>query len=361
MSKVVRYVVNGVRSIIPRLLSVLLAFAFATVLILYMGKDPLTAYGSIVSGALGTPYRISQTLLRVTPLLIGASGILIARRAAAFNIGGVGQLYMGAIFAGVVACWLPLSGLGVLHAILSTIAALAGGALVAAFAAYLRLKFGANLTIVNVMLNEIVVLFLAYLMLYPPPLGLRDPTVITQRSPYMPSTSMLPLLGFHQVHFGTIMALLLVPITYIILEKSVLGYRFRIVGANPRAAEAAGISVKKYFTYALVLSGALMGLVGYNEMHIYEMLQGGMGGLYGVKVLSVAGLGGSAVGVLISALFFGTLAAGADFMQSVTGVPAFITAAIDGFVLLFILLAPKWGGLYSEISKRILNRGGEKV
>ncbi len=294
--------------------------------------NPHTASKGTLAGYLGP---ISETLTNATPLILGGLSVGLAFRAGLFNIGGQGQVIMGAVFAGFVGFhWHLAPGL---HLLLGILAGMLGGALWGGLAGLLKAKTGAHEVITTIMLNYIAVYFLAYLLsvkgFQAPPYG----QAISNR--VFKSAQLPPLLGGSvRVHSGLILALLAAWFVYWLIEKSTLGFRLRAVGANQFASRTAGMSVGNSYITVMLIAGALSGLAGVSQiLGTNSQLTGDIDAGIGFDAITVALLGrANPKGIIAAGLLFGALHAGGTQMQSATGTPIDLVQVIQSLIVLFI-------------------------
>ncbi len=246
----------------PYLVAVLAAFAAVGLLIGLMGFDVLRAYSTILFTSFRTPNGFIQTLLKFVPLLLQALAFTVPLAAGKFNIGGEGQLLVGAIGAtavGIVFAELPLL-------ILLPLVILAGvlcGAMWAAIPAWLLYQFNMNEILTTVLLNFVsfsLVDYVATAIWRDPAAG--HPTTV----PIGPGGELPRLIASPPLHSGLILALLVAVAVYIYTNKTSAGYELIATGANPRAAGVYGIPVRRVFILSLVIGGALAGLSGAIEV-----------------------------------------------------------------------------------------------
>ncbi len=291
-------------------------------------------------------YRLIDTLTVATPLIIAALGMAVGFRAGMFNIGGTGQLIIGATAAGYVGFAFTLPP--VVHLIAALAAGVLGGALWGGIAGFLKARFGANEVITTIMLNFIAVNLLAWLLLTS---AFRAPNVGTPQSPSVKANAVLPrLLGDEfRLHAGFIVMLLAAGFLWWLMNRSTLGFRFRAVGENPRAAQVAGISVGLTSFLVMVVAGSLVGLGGaVNVLGTEKFLNRDIAGSIGFDAITVALLGRSGpVGIILAGILFAGLTTGGRYMEGV-GVPIHLVSVIQALVVLFIAAPPlvrKWSGL----------------
>jgi general nucleoside transport system permease protein len=302
------------------------------------GYDSAAALGALWSGAFGSWYAVtSTTLVRAVPLIVIGLGLALAFRAGAFNIGGEGQFYAGAI----AATWIGLQ-VGGLPWPLAVAAVLSGsvlaGALWVAVPVLLRLRYGV-LEVISTLLLNFVAEALTSLLVQGP---LQESQHIYPQSDPVAESARLAVLSGTRLHAGLALAIALALVLQWVFGRTLWGFRLRAVGLGPRAAEIAGrIDSKRMAALALALSGAVAGLAGGVEVAgvSYALFQNLSPG-YGFTAIAVALLGRlHPLGVVLAGLLFGALEAGAGAMQREAGVPAVAVYVAEAVVILAVLLA----------------------
>jgi general nucleoside transport system permease protein len=304
--------------------------------------DLAQALDAFWRGSLGTSSAFfSGTLVRAIPLTIVGIGLSVAFRAGVFNIGGEGQLLLGAAAAAVVA--LHTAVLGPAAIIVTLAAAGIAGAAWAAIAAVLRARFGVLEVISTIMLNFVAANLVSYLVRGP----LQEPSRIYPQTDVVPFGSRLPALwSGTRLHAGVGLAAIIAVGAWWFMSRTAAGFRIRAAGASPSAALAAGrIPVGRTTFAAFVASGALAGLAGGIEVSgvtyaLYENLSPG----YGFSAIAVALLARlNPAWVPLAALVFAALETGALGMQRDAGVPSVVALALEAVIILVLLGAT--GGL----------------
>jgi simple sugar transport system permease protein len=254
-----------------------------------------------------------------------------------FNIGAEGQIYVGAATAAFVGY--SLEGLPwIIHMPLTFLAGALAGAVWAGLPGFLKAKTGAH-EVINTMMMNYVAFNLAHFLLNGPMKrgGTAGSIPISRNilpSAFFPTLFPEPL----RLHLGFFIALLVAVAVWWFLWKTTLGFEIRTVGANPRAAQCAGISITRNFVIAMAVSGALAAMAGASEvMGVNHNLAEGFSPGYGFDSIALALLGGGhPLGVVLAALLFGTLRNGATKMQSLAGIPIDIIAIVQAFVIMFV-------------------------
>lgn len=280
-----------------------------------------------------------ETLTIATPLITAGLGVALAFRAGLFNIGAQGQI----IVAGILAAWvgfalhLPFG----LHLLLVLVAGIVGGALWGGLVGVLKARTGAHEVILTIMFNYIALYFLRYLMNTP---AFQRPGESNPISPILDPTAVYPqIFGTqYRLHLGFILAIGATVLVWWLLNRSTVGFEFRAVGANPKAAQTAGINVSRSTILVMALAGALAGMSGVAQVAGTEkVLTDGVAATYGFDAITVALLGRSTPwGTFAAGLLFGAFRAGAVQMQIQTGTPIDIVLVVQSLIVLFIAAPP---------------------
>jgi simple sugar transport system permease protein len=305
---------------------------------------------------------LTETLTFATPLIAAGLGVALAFRIGMFNIGGRGQMLMASAAAGWVAFgWdLPWG----IHMIVALIAGLLAGALWAGIAGFLKARTGAHEVIVTIMLNYVAFYLISW-MLRTPGL-LQAPGSSNPKSPPMKETAVFfDLLGpQYNLHFGFILVIGATVLVWWILNRSSLGFQFRAVGENPHAARVAGINVKNMYVYGMLISGALIGLAGVNQVlgTITTGFTAGIDAGIGFDAITVALLGRSTPwGTFAAGILFGAFKAGGFAMQAGQQIPIEIVTVVQSLIVLFIAAPPLVRAIFFLPSPERDRRRAEKA
>lgn len=318
----------------PSLLGAVIALLIGVLLIALAGSDPLTSYLALLRGAFGGSRQLTETVLKTIPLLVIGLGLTVAFKARVWNIGAEGQYYIGALLGSFVALkFSTLPATLLIPAIL--LAGLVGGALWALIPALLRTRRGMSEIISTLMLNYVAIFLVEYMARGP----LKDPDGFLPETAQFAKAARLPVLFGTRIHIGVIIALLLIPLVYMLIWRTPIGFRLRAIGSKASVAQFAGVNVHFGIIFVLLFSGALAGLTGIMEVsYLHTRLKGTISGGYGFSGILVALLGRlHPVGVFFAAIFFAALSIGAESMHTLTGLPATLADAIQALVVLFVL------------------------
>ena len=244
------------------ILAALAAFIVGALMLLALGANPLQAYAALIEGAFGSVNSLADTVVKATPLLFVGVGICIAFRGGVINIGGEGQLVVGALAATVATLALPDWPSWAIIPLALTLGFL-GGAVWGAIPGALKAYLNVNEILTTIMMNQIAVQGMNYLLSG----SLMDPLQV-QVGSFIPQTARfsaaadLPRLVPTRLHLGVLIGLIVAVLVWALLWRTTLGFRIRAVGLSPAAARRSGIRVERYAMLALLLSGALAGLGG---------------------------------------------------------------------------------------------------
>jgi simple sugar transport system permease protein len=276
-------------------------------------------------------------------------GICIAARGGVNNIGGEGQLVVGALSATIIGLTLPDAS-GWLIIPLAMIAGFVGGAIWGGIPGYLKARFNVNEILSTIMMNQIAVHGMNFLLNGP----LIDPIQL-QRASRIPQTARLsrafdlPRLVPTRLHLGAALAVLAAVVVYILLWRTTLGYRIRAVGLNPEASRYAGINVPQHVVLSLLLSGALAGLAGAVQvygLHHRMFTDGSTTGFTGNAGFNgiVTALFGQLhpLGTIPASFLFGGLLVGANKLQRTAQVPGALITTLNGLVVIFVVSSEIW-------------------
>jgi simple sugar transport system permease protein len=337
-----------VDSLLP-VLATLAALVVGAVMLLILRVNPITAYQALWEGAFGSTNALAETLVKATPLLFVGLGICIAFRGAVINIGGEGQMVVGALLATVVGLTLT-DWPGWVVVSLALVAGFVGGAIWGGIPGLLKAYFNVNEILSTIMMNAIAVQGMNFLLRGP----MIDPAQAELASK-IPQTARLieayrlPRLVPTRLHLGALIAVILAILVYILLWRTTLGYRIRAVGQNPHASRYAGINVKRHIVLALLFSGAFAGLAGATQVFgvNYRMITDGSAtGFTGSAGFNgiVAALFGQLhpIGTIPASILFGALLVGANKMQRVVQVPSALITALNGLVVVFVVSSEVW-------------------
>jgi general nucleoside transport system permease protein len=323
-------------ALIP-LVAILLGLVVGGIIMIIGGFNPLVAYKALIEKVLGSRYDMGETMREITPLLLCGLSVAFAYRTGLFNIGAEGQLMMGMLGATWVGVGVDLPAF--IHAPLAIICGMLAGGFWGAIVGWLKAARGVNEVITSIMMNWIALFLANYLI------GKFLLEEGTQRSKMINSGAAITsswlsgMFGDSRMHWGVLLALLAVPVFYVLLWKTKQGYELRAVGHNPHAAQYAGMNVNANIIKAMFVGGVFAGLAGAIEsLGVFGyMTRAAASTGHGFDGIAVALLGGNhPVGILFGAILFGSLTYGSAGMSFQADVPPEIIRVVIGLVIFFV-------------------------
>jgi ABC-type uncharacterized transport system permease subunit len=316
-----------------------------------------SAYGAMFEGAVLDPaslssgnltkilHPLSETLVEATPLILVGLSVGLAFRAGLFNIGGQGQIIIGAVCAGYVGfAWhLPV----VVHLIVALVAGTLGGAFWGGLAGWLKARSGAHEVITTIMLNYVALNLLAFLLTAS---GFKRPGSNQAVSRIVDENARLPHLfgSTLRVHAGLLVAVAAAAGVGWLLKRSQLGFQLRAVGASQTASRTAGMDVERSYVTVMLIAGGLAGLAGCSQIlgtnsAITQDIDAGIG----FNGITVALLGRAKPwGTVLAGLLFGALTAGGRIMQVRTQTSIELVTVLQAVIVIFIAAPALVGAIF---------------
>lgn len=310
------------------------ALILSGILLRIIGENPLSDLRLLVTGAFGSGEYLGYTLYYATNFMFTGLSFAVAYHAGLFNIGAEGQAYIGGLLSGLVCLAAPHWPF-VLVLPVAVLASAVGGAAWAFIPAWLQAKRGSHVVITTIMFNFLASALMTYLLVN----VLIEPGQQSPESREFPAGAWMPkLFGLGPLNLAFVLALLAGLLVWILVWRTRWGYALRVAGENPDAARYGGISPDAVTIGAMLLSGALAGGLGLNEL---------MGGQHRIALDFPAGAGfiGIAValmgrnnpaGILAAAVLFGALVqGGSELSFDRPHVNRDMVVVIQGLVILF--------------------------
>ncbi len=321
------------QSLLLRLLAVVLALVVGGLFIALIGYNPFEIYGTMVSGCFRSAMAFQATVKFCIPMCISALGVTLAFKMKFWNIGGEGQLIMGAIFASFFALFcsdMP----HYLLLVVMFIAGFIGGGLWGLIPAVCREKWGTNETLFTLMLNYIALYTISFLRDGP----WRDPQAagFNKIARFDANATLDKVFG---IQAGWIIMLVLVVLVAIYLKKTKQGYEIGVVGESRDTARYAGINVKRVVLRTMFLSGGIAGIAGMvqatgSDITLSTGVAGGIG-FTGIIIAWLAQL--NPVVSLVISFAFSILVKGSSVVQSTYGLSTDCADVLQGIILFFIM------------------------
>ena len=335
--------------LISLLLSVVLAFAIGAVILAIAGFSPGKAYLAMLNGAFSSARHIGDLLEYAMVLCLCGLACVLGARVGIFNVGGEGQLLLGAIVACQVGVWLDsLTPWLVLP--LAALAAMAAGGLYALIPGVLKVKVKVNEVITTIMLNTVAASFCQYLAKGPWKHANKNMVAATEQlnARYWFGG----LIGGSNLSTAILAAAVLALVIWYVMQKTSRGYEMKLTGQNERFARFIGIRTDRLVLVCMLLSGALCGLVGmfrvYGAEHLFRDSISRDYYFEGLMVAMIARY--QPLAVVFLSLFFAALKIGAQGMELAAGVPNQIYLIIQT-VVIFLMAAES--GLFGALQNRV--------
>lgn len=349
MSRTTSPVVKGERgrlwaAVAPRLQELLFSpvtfalaagLAVAVVILLATGANPLTAISALFVGAFGED-GISDTISQAIPIVGLAIALAIPLRAGLVNLGGEGQLVLGAMAAVVTGLYSPFPGFVTL--VLALLAGMVAGGLYACIAAIGEIKFGVPLLVTSLLLSYPAMSFASYLVRHP----LREEGSALPQTQRVPAEAHLASFDIGPAHIsvGAVLVLVVIVLFTVSDARTPSGYEVRMTGLGPRFAAYSGVNRNRLTLRLLFISGSLAGMVGAILMlgFPYRFIDGALiTPAYVWTGLMAALLAAAApVGTAIAAAFFAALSVGGFGMERATDVPRELSAVLQAVIIVFL-------------------------
>ncbi len=325
------------RQILPYLLALIVAFVAAGFFILLMGYDVLKAYETIFFTTFRTPNSFVQTLLKFVPITLQALAFTVPLAAGKFNIGGEGQMIVGATGATIVGILLK----GQPAVILIPLALVAGilfGSIWGLIPAWLLYRFRIHEILSTTLFNFIsysLIDFIATKVWRDPVAG--HPTTV----PIDPGARLPLLINNPPLHSGIILAVIIAAIIWVYTNRTIGGYEMSATGSNPRASRVFGINISKMFMLSLIIGGALGGLSGAIEVQGYQhrLIVGLQSNFLQLGLITGLIAKGNNLAVPFVAFFLAMLEVGASAMQRTMQIPVEFVYIVEALVLICVLLS----------------------
>lgn len=350
------------------ILSVVLALAVGAAIMAATGYDPLNAYHELFRGATGcdnlgqvftgllTKRQFGNTVEYAMVLFLTGLACAVGARAGIFNVGGEGQLYLGAIVSAYIG--VVLNGLSPWIVIpVAALGAMAAGALYAWIPGVLKVKKKVNEVITTIMMNSIAIYFCAFLS--NGPWKTSQPNRVSGTDPLDNVYRFTQLIRGSNLTTAIFASAIIAFLIWYVMSRTATGFEMKLTGHSPRFAKYLGLSVDRLVIGSMVVSGAICGLVGMMEAYgVRGNYQDGISNEYYFDGLLVAMIMGyRPVGIIVMSFFFAFLKVGAAGMELNAGVPGELYRIIQSVVIFFMAAE---GGVKALLKVRRAGKEGAK-
>lgn len=315
---------------------VLLALVTAGALLVVLGRNPLSFYGNILDAGLLNTGGLQQSVIRMAPLLLIAAGLIVAFRANLWNLGADGQFLLSAAFvAGLAPSLVASLGMGVALPLLYVLAAVVG-ALWTVIPAALKAGYGVNEIVTTLMMNFIGI-NLANILVKGP---FRTDSGGVARTDVLPLAERLPDLLGTRIHIGILVALGAVVAVHLLMTRTPVGLRLRVMGANPHAATHSGLRPRRLTMFAFTASGALIGMSAATSMlGDWGSFRADWNPAYGFVVVPLVFLARlNAPATVAFVALFAVIQIGGDYATRLADLPDDFVLVLVGLILFFMAI-----------------------
>ena len=314
------------------------AFLLFGIILLISGKDPLQSYKDIFSSTLGSTYGFSEVIVTMTPLLLTALAVALPSRIGMINVGGEGQLYMGACFATWGALTFSTLPAWILLPLMIALGMIGGG-LWAFIPGYLRAKGLVNETISTLLLNAVAPMIVSFFVF-----GYWHSPMDTNKTRIFSSSARMPTLFNTRVDLSIVIGLLLLVLFWFAMKYTRWGLEMRAIGGNPQAAIRNGIPLQKYIVAVMFIAGASAGLAGMAQVSgYYGVLLANFSRGIGYMGFLISWLaGGSPLGILLTSFIVAVIITGGNLLQLTRDLPYSVINILLAFTLFVVLARPRF-------------------
>ncbi|MBM3583137.1 MAG: ABC transporter permease [Alphaproteobacteria bacterium] len=315
-------------------LPIALALTVGGAVLLALGKDPIDYYVFVVERGLLSWAGFQESLTRSAPLLLIAAGLIVAFRAGIWNLGVDGQFLLAAVIAAALAPELIAFLPGLLTLLIGFVVAALVGAAWSLVPALLKARIGVNEIVTSLMMSFLGISLANVLIKIP----FNDPATTVPQTRTLAVEDRLPRLFDTTVHAGIVIAVAAVVLVHLMMTRTAFGLRLQMVGANPRAAQHAGLDVGRLTVATFALSAGLAGMGGAADaLGVLGTIRADWDPGYGLLVVPLVFLARfHGIAVIGFTLFFAVLMIGGESAARRLGVPNFFVLVLVGLLLLFL-------------------------
>ena len=330
---------NKAVQVVLRYLLIFFAAFFLFGIILWLaGKHPIEAIRDMLVYTLGTPAGFSEVIVKMIPLLLTSIAVALPARVGLINVGGEGQLYIGAMFAAGAALAFPGLPAWLLLPLMAA-AGLVGGASWAFIPVYLRARGWVNETITTLLMNYIapaIVSFIVY-----GPWRARGVASAPQTVDFS-EAARLPTFFGTRIHLGLVIGLLVLAAYWYVMKYTSWGLEMRAIGGNPQAARRNGTRLTMYLILAMCIGGAIAGLAGMSEISgIHGRLRPNFSPGFGFTGFLISWLSfGNPLGILVMSFVIAIITSGGDILQLTQALPYAVLNILLAITLYVVLAKP---------------------
>ncbi|MCQ2547695.1 MAG: ABC transporter permease [Clostridia bacterium] len=331
---------NNKKYIISLIISIAIALLIGAILMAVSGFSPIEGYGAMIDGAIGSPRLLGNTIEKSMELCLLGLATAIGAKGGLFNVGGEGQLFVGALFSTMIGLW--LSDLPTfLVIIIAVIVSIVTGGIYALIPALLKTKLNVDEVITTIMLNTVAIKVCTYFVNGPWNSPLKS---ISQGTDYIDKSIVFSKIiqGSNlstSFFIGTVVTVFM----WFLMKKTTVGLEINVTGENKRFSFFSGLKANKLMVTSMIISGAICGLVGMMLIYGYQghMTQSASNEYYFDGMLVAMIMNYNPIGIIIMSFFFGFMATGATMMDMQVGISVQLYDVI--FSIIIFLMAAQTG------------------
>ena len=334
-----------------------LAFLLGAGIMALCGVDPVKGYTALLQGALGKQRALGNTLAKTATLCLTGLAMAVAAKAGMFNVGGEGQLFLGAMAAAIVGArlagaptWLVVTA--------ALVAALVAGALYALIPALLKVKWKVDEVITTIMLNSAAIYFCGFLA--NGPLKTAERGIASGTDSIAAGVGFIPLIPLSNLTTGVFYAAAAALFVWYLMSRSTIGFEMKLTGENDRFARYGGIPTEQLMIWSMVLSGALCGMVGMLEVFGLHkrFLTTVSKEFYFDGMLVAMIMRYNPMGIILMSFFFAVLSIGSKSMELTAGVSSELILVVQSIVIFFMAAE---GGIRESWTKQAVRRRARRA
>ena len=315
-------------------ISVVLALLVGAGIMLASGHDPIAGYGAMLSGAFSSKRAIGDTLAKSATLCLTGLATAVAAQAGIFNVGGEGQLYLGAMASALVGS--ALTGVPAVFALpLCLLAAMVAGGLWALIPGWLKVRLNVNEVIITIMLNSVAIYFCAFLS--NGPLKTSERGIASGTARIDDSFAFGRVINLSNLTTSIFLSVIIALLVWYLMKRTTAGYEMKLTGENERFAYYMGIPTAKLMLTGMVISGVICGLVGMFEVFGLHkrFIDSVSNEFYYDGMLVAMIMRYQPVGIILMSFFFGVLKIGGTGMEQV-GIPSQTILIVQSIIIFFM-------------------------
>lgn len=318
--------------------TIAVALLIGFIVMLIVGRDPITAYSALLSGPLSRSNRFGRWIEDATTLIILGLSVSIPFRARQFSLGAQGQMLIAALVAGAIALAVPMPP--IIAVLLPLTAAMVAGFLVGLLPGLMKAYLGANEIVSTLMFNAVIALLYDLILtrVITPPGAQAIQSGVFQANSLLARFSDILGASLGRANLAVLFVIALVIGVWVLLNRTPFGYEVRTIGANEKFARYGGINTKRVVALSFAIGGAIAAVAGAHlALGVHQRLIPGIAAGLGFEGIIVALLArNNPLLIPITGLFYSYLRVGGDIMEQEASVGTEIVLVIQAVIILLL-------------------------